>query len=149
MDILILGNGFDLAHGLKTRYVDFLNYCLDNENIENVWLKHFINKQQKLGDKWIDLEEEIYNVIRTINENLKSLTNNYEKECISKMYMSHKNFIDERFDLGMIYKEFKSPEGTLSTDEKGFKEIKYTNDLSSGDLWIESIKFSDDSQVKF
>jgi hypothetical protein len=27
MDILILGNGFDLAHGLNTRYVDFLDYC--------------------------------------------------------------------------------------------------------------------------
>ena len=39
--------------------------------------------------------------------------------------------------------------GDIYTDEKGFKEIKYTNDLSSGDLWIENIKFSDDSQVKF
>ena len=27
MDILILGNGFDLAHGLKTKYSDFLDYC--------------------------------------------------------------------------------------------------------------------------
>jgi len=27
MDILILGNGFDLAHGLKTKYSDFLKYC--------------------------------------------------------------------------------------------------------------------------
>ena len=25
MDILILGNGFDIAHGLKTKYCDFLN----------------------------------------------------------------------------------------------------------------------------
>ena len=30
MDILILGNGFDLAHGLDTKYVDFLNYCEKN-----------------------------------------------------------------------------------------------------------------------
>lgn len=27
MQILILGNGFDLAHGLKTKYSDFLDYC--------------------------------------------------------------------------------------------------------------------------
>ena len=27
MNILILGNGFDIAHGLDTRYTDFLNYC--------------------------------------------------------------------------------------------------------------------------
>lgn len=27
MDILIIGNGFDLAHGLKTSYKDFLDFC--------------------------------------------------------------------------------------------------------------------------
>ncbi len=27
MDILILGNGFDLAHKLDTKYGDFLKYC--------------------------------------------------------------------------------------------------------------------------
>lgn len=29
MNILILGNGFDLAHDLKTTYMDFLNYCIE------------------------------------------------------------------------------------------------------------------------
>ena len=32
MQILILGNGFDLAHGLKTTYLDFLNYCIENNS---------------------------------------------------------------------------------------------------------------------
>jgi len=27
MNILVLGNGFDLAHGLPTKYTDFLNFC--------------------------------------------------------------------------------------------------------------------------
>ena len=27
MDILVLGNGFDLAHGLPTGYIDFLEFC--------------------------------------------------------------------------------------------------------------------------
>ena len=26
MNILVIGNGFDLAHGLKTSYEDFLNF---------------------------------------------------------------------------------------------------------------------------
>ncbi len=84
MDVLILGNGFDLAHGLKTRYKDFLDYYfqkekaknfdgafIDSENLKNVWLYHFVNKQNQLGDKWIDLEEEIYNVIKKIDESIK------------------------------------------------------------------------------
>lgn len=27
MNILIIGNGFDLAHGLPTKYTDFLEFC--------------------------------------------------------------------------------------------------------------------------
>ena len=74
MDLLILGNGFDLAHCLKTRYKDFLDYYLQKdktEKLKNVWLYHFVNKQKQLGDKWIDLEEEIYNVIKKIDEGIK------------------------------------------------------------------------------
>ncbi len=81
MDILIIGNGFDLAHGLKTSYKDFLDFCKEQAKTSepamyfdyknclatNLWLKHFINKQERLGDTWIDLEKEIYNVIKIVN----------------------------------------------------------------------------------
>lgn len=81
MDILILGNGFDLAHKLDTKYNDFLKYCqekyssinsvgTDHSNnflYNNVWAKHFLNKTLA-GDKWIDLENEIYNVITKLSE---------------------------------------------------------------------------------
>jgi len=84
IDVLILGNGFDLAHGLKTKYSDFLNYCKNIENLEvlygdkqkiklNLWLAHFINitNQNKIGENWIDLEDEIFNVVEKICNNLK------------------------------------------------------------------------------
>lgn len=74
MDILIIGNGFDLAHGLKTTYKDFLDYCerlpLDNEFRNNLWLKYFweISKTNKIiGGTWIDFETEIYNQIRKLS----------------------------------------------------------------------------------
>lgn len=77
LDILIIGNGFDLAHGLKTSYKDFLEFCelqIKNENSEyynlcaiNLWLKHFITRQQDLGNTWIDLEAEIYDVIKYLH----------------------------------------------------------------------------------
>ena len=74
MDILILGNGFDLAHDLKTKYSDFLEYCQKqfsrvvvykptDKFYNNLWIRHFLNVQQKMGEKWIDLEEEIYKVV--------------------------------------------------------------------------------------
>ncbi|MDR2198910.1 MAG: bacteriophage abortive infection AbiH family protein [Deltaproteobacteria bacterium] len=34
MNILVIGNGFDLAHRLLTRYTDFLKYC-DNYERRN------------------------------------------------------------------------------------------------------------------
>lgn len=47
MNILVIGNGFDLAHGLPTKYTDFLFFCSavkkileDNEIEKNIfgWL---------------------------------------------------------------------------------------------------------------
>lgn len=76
MDILVIGNGFDLAHGLKTTYRDFLTSCRNNENQSfneefcktNLWLRHFIKKQNEIGNTWIDLEKEIFKVIEHINK---------------------------------------------------------------------------------
>ena len=74
MDILIIGNGFDLAHGLETSYKQFLEF-VDKEHskedsfykefyLNNLWLKHFMTRQNDMKDTWIDLETEIYDVIR-------------------------------------------------------------------------------------
>lgn len=40
-NILIVGNGFDLAHGLPTKYKDFLNFC---RRVEEIW--RFGNREQ-------------------------------------------------------------------------------------------------------
>ena len=83
MNILIIGNGFDIAHGLPTKYTDFLKYCRDyqgsgkisndvniNEEFadiiaDNVWLKHFLAITPNLDDDktWIDFENEIRKAI--------------------------------------------------------------------------------------
>ena len=80
MDILVIGNGFDLAHELKTTYKDFLLACQNDKLLDefkdfcqtNVWLKHFItrnaNFKEEFGETWIDLEKEIFKVIDHINK---------------------------------------------------------------------------------
>lgn len=88
MDILILGNGFDIAHGLKTSYIDFLEYCIEKNKkrlhmtinygtifIDNIWLRHFITTYNNYGKNWIDIEKEIYRVIVSLNQNLINASN--------------------------------------------------------------------------
>lgn len=125
MEILILGNGFDLAHGLKTRYTDFLDYWKKDKDVENVWLKHFVNKQKQLGDKWIDLEKEIYNVIKEIDVNLKDMKSqyNYKNEPILKLYSFQKGCTDGTFDLTKINKELTFFHD-IETNEKEYGKIE-------------------------
>lgn len=85
MKILLIGNGFDLAHGLPTAYKDFLKYCTDirqqmflNDNSPlyeaythiryNTWVDYFLNCQSYIGENWIDFESEISRVIRALDE---------------------------------------------------------------------------------
>ena len=74
--ILILGNGFDIAMGRKTKYTDFIEFeqrlfdrpesdlqaFLDSKNIDidkykdNLYLKFINENKDTLGDNWSNLE---------------------------------------------------------------------------------------------
>lgn len=63
MNILIIGNGFDLAHGLPTRYDNFLDFCEKTRKIytfrENASLREY---KQKNIDNW-EMNDDIKNVL--------------------------------------------------------------------------------------
>lgn len=124
MHILILGNGFDIVHGLKTRYTDFLDYCKKNDLVDgNLWLKHFFNRKQDLGNKWIDLEEEIYNVIKNIDEHIYRISGNYKRQIFPKTYFFSTSYTDTDFDLGKIVNELKTSSNKYKIDEKEYKSV--------------------------
>lgn len=110
MDILIIGNGFDLAHGLKTSYKDFLEYCKEKETDNstsfyntNIWLKHFITRQNKLGNTWIDLETEIYRVITQVSQDYIYQTANTNPFFIK---INKKN---QKFDFNELHNYIEHP----------------------------------------
>lgn len=128
MDVLIIGNGFDLAHGLKTSYKDFLEAChkislqeavdgkADYKKIcdTNLWMKHFITRQKQLGDTWIDLENEIFEVIRM-------LSNRYKQNALSrKVLVVDKNNTD--FNLLDIEKYLREPYWDENLNKEGCEE---------------------------
>lgn len=108
MRILLIGNGFDLAHDLPTKYGDFLVICeqidlaqkdplfvsrekryldfcntIDTKEytlfcdavLKNCWIEHFVRVKNTIGEKWIDFETEIRDVVLSINKEKESSIN--------------------------------------------------------------------------
>ena len=92
MNILILGNGFDLAHGLKTKYSDILEYLesvkqgkhknnkfydeLKVNLYDNVWygyLYAIYSSGKMKGINWIDFESEISHIIELIDRSEENI----------------------------------------------------------------------------
>ena len=91
MDILVLGNGFDLAHGLPTGYIDFLEFCKSvmpiYKEIENLPVVNYYT--EILADIKINNEIKDY-----LDEAFKSRKENSEMKYKTK-YPS----LDELFSL--------------------------------------------------
>lgn len=131
MNILVIGNGFDLAHGLKTAYKDFLEYCITRDRkrlpmpvnygttfIDNIWLRHFIIRNQELGNTWIDLEKEIYNVIKTVSKAIQNLPGGEIDQIFPAIFSVQKDIID--FDFNNIGKYLRTADRNYETNNKGY-----------------------------
>lgn len=134
MDILIIGNGFDIAHGLKTKYSDFLEYCVrqlkrplsykpSDAFFTNMWIRHFLNVQQQLGDTWIDLEEEIYNVVKHIAKFPITNAQNYNSQLTI-------DFNDIRFNFYKFDKYTMEVFGRYKVGPSGYARFDEHNCIS-------------------
>lgn len=58
--LFIIGNGFDLAHGMPTRYIEFRDYLIDHENDSAIGCLYDLLKYRINGDiEWNKFEEEL------------------------------------------------------------------------------------------
>lgn len=143
MDILVIGNGFDLAHGLKTTYKDFLTSCRNNENQSfneefcktNLWLRHFIKRQNDIGNTWIDLEKEIYRVITKIYKFRNWNGNNKNSGHLLKINRS----INE-FNLDEIYSYINQDYLNKDCKNKGYTLDIYKDSKHYFYAYFESFK---------
>lgn len=148
MNILILGNGFDLAHGLKTTYMDFLNYCIEKNSkrligminygttfIDNIWLRHFITTCNNYGKNWIDLEEEIFKVVLSLNKTLKDMSGGDIEVVFPLTFSIQKDILN--FNFNQIIDYLKTCNNRIETDEKNYTNIE-TNDFSHLYFYIDN-----------
>lgn len=75
MNILVIGNGFDLAHGLPTRYRDFMNY---------LGVAKFLYENKKAG-----LAYPTKNIIENSNNKKLNEINNLLKQNLIREYDSN------------------------------------------------------------
>ncbi len=140
MDILIIGNGFDLAHGLKTSYKHFLDFCKEQNNkrismavnygttfIDNIWVRHFLMREKQLGNTWIDLEQEIYKVIKNVSFSINHLSSKKPNFKYPVMFSIRKDVLE--FDFNKIFDYMKPVNNMQTIGKKGYIEIE-TNDFS-------------------
>ena len=69
--LIVLGNGFDLASGLKSTYYDFFDYIygqpiVNNTNSNNFWYDIFQNYKEDTIEDWADIKEQILVQLKNI-----------------------------------------------------------------------------------
>ena len=146
MKLLVIGNGFDLAHNLPTRYTDFLRYCkeynekdpVSNSNEinqefldfikNNIWFKYFIRLDKTDEENtWIDFEKEIAYIIDFLEENRINIQGTKIK-CENIVYTIEiennnnkiRDFINEftTNEVVKIYGKVNTEVGKKHTEEK-------------------------------
>lgn len=114
MNILVIGNGFDLAHGLPTKYMDFLLFCKIIFNIaEESHIERLIPKDDKSYEKWIDEFSQIFlinrDAINKIGIALRSgeITDRGKEICKNMIYdFFLSNFSEEKNNLQLVKELF-------------------------------------------
>lgn len=164
MNILVIGNGFDLAHGLPTKYTDFLEVVkvikqalredklarIDWGNINaevkkllitnkgkiqenlfsnrqtwedlidnNIWIEYFLSiyldRQKEGKDGWIDFECEISEVIKSLNDDMKSSIS----QCFTlddKIQRITHEFLNYKYSDWFAKRTYRELRDTLLTD---------------------------------
>lgn len=149
MNILVVGNGFDLAHGLPTRYSDFLNFIKEfksyfSYNVPKELISfNFLDILEKLNSDYKNFKDEIMNLIKDNNwiEHFYNLSEDgnwvdFEQEIskvvkfLESLYKEASvkdiNDIESPISLCAVFDEFK-----LYYIKGFFKNIeKYTFDVS-------------------
>ena len=115
MVVFILGNGFDLAHGLKTKYTHFLDGYPKEELQKNIWFNHFNKKKEEIGENWFNIEEEIYKV-------LTKEINNRSSDVGSKTYVWHNIY---KLTPDEIAKELYEGSIIIKKGYRAFKDIDF------------------------
>ena len=143
--ILILGNGFDIAMGRKTKYTDFIEFekqlfsnpdeelleFLKAKNIsiekykDNLYLKFINGNEETLGKNWSNIElmiSQLADAIMYFKENSSLLYSNQFNRPLARIIEQHK--IDWRMSANYSSKSYIADTFLSLFDEKGWSFLE-------------------------
>ena len=143
--ILILGNGFDIAMGRKTKYTDFIEFekqlfsnpdeelleFLKAKNIsiekykDNLYLKFINGNEETLGKNWSNIElmiSQLADAIMFFKENSSLLYSNQFNRPLARIIEQHK--IDWRMSANYSSKSYIADTFLSLFDEKGWSFLE-------------------------
>lgn len=137
--ILVIGNGFDIYHGLHTKYSQFIEFTgnpdVDESRIRSICRNNpFLNYFRvvyKEEDGWINCEQEIENVIKTISHIIENCIDKNHKVKINKFESrivdSFKKYLSDYSQLVMVQPSYFSTQYSLFNKNRLLNDLK--NDL--------------------
>lgn len=155
MKVLIIGNGFDLAHKLPTKYGDFLTFCktimrvltydlgsekrFRKENIENLPFPEHVKNE--IYEAFISREKSPNKYVTEFNERLQdNLWYRYFTEIVEKGLVRGSNWIDFEREIRDIIKYFDELNVDLSESYSFIsKSIADEKSKSNGEMRIEKL----------
>ena len=118
MNILVIGNGFDLAHGLPTKYEHFLEF---SKRVKRVY-------ESKIDGSVPDYEKNYITDLK-INDELK--------EMLSRVYRSRK-YVDDASDRSMVMDDSSEMRELYNlVKDNLWMEYFFKFDTSSNESWID------------
>lgn len=140
----LIGNGFDLNLGLKTKYRQFYDYYL-NKKDDNMTISNFKRELSKNIEKWADLEIELGKYASKFNKknerNLIELLNDIQDALADYIDSQDIVFTISDTDHKSLVKDLLSPESHLSPREKD-NYLKYKEKFNATNYNINVVLFN-------
>ena len=140
----LIGNGFDLNLGLKTRFRHFYDYYLKLKSPNQTVEKFKIALNENL-ENWADLEvalgEYALNFDKASEKNFIALLDDIQDALAEYIDQEDVEFTLTEEDRKKIYKDIIAPESYLTLREKEFF-LAYANQFSKTHWRIDAIVFN-------
>jgi len=140
--VFLIGNGFDLHLGMKTRYSDFYDYYVSKKSSSQL-IQKLKNEIDGNLENWSDLELALGKYTEDLNstEEFNEVFDDIEDNLADYLDSVENKFDFNQFDGTELYKYFVFPEDALPSADKN-KILKFKNIYNNSQWNLNLITFN-------